>query len=163
MDPQIIELITKEVYSQIIYIIGWTIGIVTPVIAGLLVALKILWNSKNDYAKRLEENAKAYASKQEELLVNYYEATKSLISYLQRSVDVESKTMDICEKLLRTVETLSTKEEVTSRYVLDVYNDLKDMASRLNKINENDTMMKAYLENFIKHAESILNDIKKKD
>lgn len=167
MDPQIIEFITKEVYSQIIYIIGWTIGIVTPVITGLIIALKILWNYKKDYAKKLEESSKAHTLKQEEIIINYYEVTKSLITFLQKSTDVESRTMEVCEKLLRAVEALETKEEITNKYVLDIYNDLKDITlnieSKLNKNHEDVIVIKTNLENFIKNAESILKDVKDKD
>ena len=164
MDPQTIELITREVYNQIIYIIGWTIGVVTPVITGLIIAIRILWKSKDDAAKTHEATIKEIAAKQEEALKNYYEVTKSLATYLQQSVSIEAKTMEICDRLLRTVETLAEKEERTYKYVADIYDDLKDITvdieSRLSTSHENGLIIKTHLENFIKHAEGILDDVK---
>lgn len=164
MDPQIIELVTREIYSHIITIVGWSIGLCTPIIISLTLAVKILWKSKSNCSRKVDELTKNYNAKQEDTLKNYYEVSKSLASYLHKSVEIEDKILDICEDLLRKVDSLVTKGEVSGNYISTIHSDLRDLTidigSKLNQSHEIDIVLKTQFENFLKNAETILKDIK---
>lgn len=177
-EAEIIKLATEISKSYTIEIISWAIGIVSPVVLGLVTAVTILWRSRREHRKDLledierlrEENQDLQITmqqQQKEQIVTYYETLKNLTPYLEKSVDIQSRIFNTCDELIDIVKNLETKYQSSSNSIDDIDTKVSNLVHEIKSILQESSKLHLVtttkIENLIDTANSLFDRIRDKN